>query len=154
MTSAVLGAISGLRSMAAPALLTHEIADDGEAEEFGALERILTSDRTASLLALLAGGEMLADKTPYVPNRTDPAPLIGRAVIGSMSAAAFAVRRRHTPFLPAAIGAVSAIASTYAAFHTRRFVKERFHVPDKLIGLAEDALVVAAGKAVVESVDV
>src|SRR5688500_10878471 len=91
VTSAVLGAIAGLRSMSAPALLTHELADGGKAREFGPLERILTSERTAGVLALLAGGEMLADKTPYVPDRTNPVPLIGRAVIGSLTAAAFAV---------------------------------------------------------------
>ena len=140
--------------MAAPALLTHELAEDGKAKEFGALEQILTSERTAGILALLAGGEMIADKTPYIPDRTNPAPLIGRAIIGSLSAAAFAVRRRHSPFLPAAIGAASAVASTYGAFHARRFVKSRFHIPDRLIGLAEDALVVAAGKAVADTVDI
>lgn len=140
--------------MAAPALLTHELSEDGDGEEFGPLERVLTSERTSQLLALLAGGEMLADKTPYVPNRTDPAPLIGRAVIGSLTAAAFAVHRRYPPLLPAAIGAVSAVASTFAAFHARKYIKEQFHVPDRLIGLAEDAIVMAASKTIVETVEV
>lgn len=154
LTSAALGAIAGMRSMAAPALLTHEFAEDGDAEEFGPLERVLTSERTSQLLTVLAGGEMLADKTPYVPDRTNPAPLIGRAVIGSLSAAAFAVRRRYPPLLPAAIGALSAVASTYAAFHARKFIKERFSIPDRVIGLAEDAIVMAASKAVMETVEV
>jgi uncharacterized membrane protein len=154
LTSAALGAIAGLRSMAAPALLTHEIAEDGDAEEFGPFERILTSERTSQLLAAMAGGEMIADKTPYVPDRTNPAPLIGRAVIGSMTAAAFAMRRHYPPFLPAAIGAISAVASTFAAFHTRRYITQEFRVPDRLIGLAEDAIVMAASKAIADTVEV
>lgn len=148
LTAAAVGAIAGLRSLAAPALLTHELAEDGDADEFGVFERVLTSERTANILAVVAGGEMLADKTPYVPDRTDPLPLLGRAVIGSVTAAAFAVRRRHSVLLPAAVGAVSAIASTFAAYHARRYAKDHFHIPDRLLGFAEDAIVVAASKAV------
>lgn len=154
LTAATLGAISGLRSMAAPALLAHEFAEGGDADEFGVFERVLTSEHTARLLAMFAGGEMVADKTAYIPNRTEPLPLIGRAVIGSLTAAAFAVRRQHTVLVPAAVGAASAIASTFAAFHVRRFVKERFHVPDRVLGLAEDALVMAASKTVMDVTEV
>lgn len=154
LTSAALGAIAGLRSMTAPALLTHELAEDGDADALGPLERMLTSEHTSRLLALMAAGEMLADKSPYIPDRTDPVPLIFRTVIGSVTAATFAVKRRCSPYLPAAVGAVSAVASTYAAFHVRRHVTVRFTIPNRLIGLAEDGVVMAASKAVMETVDV
>src|SRR5690606_14899965 len=122
-------------------------------DEFGVFERVLTSEHTARLLTAFAGGEMLADKTEYVPDRTDPLPLIRRAVLGSVTAAAYAVRRPHPVLLPAAVGAASAIASTFAAFHVRRIAREEFHIPDKLLGLAEDAIVLAASKSVMDTVD-
>src|SRR5688572_3543125 len=105
VTSAALGAIAGLRSMAAPALLTHEMAEDGAGFRASNFERLLSSDAVSGVLAVLAGGEMIADKTSAIPNRTNAVPLIGRAVIGSLTAGAYASRRQHPVFLPAVVGA-------------------------------------------------
>jgi uncharacterized membrane protein len=153
MTAAALGAISGMRSMAAPALLTHELAERGSHLDGSTLGRLLSSESTSRVLSLFAGGEMLADKMSFVPDRTSALPLVGRAVIGSLTAAAYAVHRRRSVVLPAAIGAAAAIASTFAAFHIRRFAAERFHIPDRLLGMAEDAVVVAASKGVIAALD-
>ncbi|HUE95703.1 MAG TPA: DUF4126 family protein [Longimicrobiaceae bacterium] len=153
LTAVALGTIAGIRSMAAPALLSYGVAESGDADEFGPLERILASDATPRILALLAGGEMLADKTDFVPDRTDPVPLIGRAVVGGVTAAAFAVQRRHPVLLPALVGGASAIASTFAFFHLRRLARDHWHVPDPVLGFAEDAIVLAASKAVVDSME-
>jgi uncharacterized membrane protein len=134
-------------------MLTKEFADDGDAGGSGRLERLLTSENTARLLAAFAGAEMLADKSEYMPDRTNPLPLIGRLVIGSMTAAAFAAKRRRPVLVPAVIGAAAAVAATFAAYHLRRYAKEEFQVPDRLLGLAEDALVIAATRMVMETVD-
>ncbi len=134
--------------MAAPALLTHELSDGASGRPANRLEQLLTSEGVARLLALFAGGEMLADKAPFMPNRTDPAPLVGRAVLGSLTAAAYAAHRRRPVALPAAIGGVAAVASTYGAFHLRRWAGEHLDVPDRVLGLIEDAVVVAASRAV------
>jgi uncharacterized membrane protein len=145
LNAAALGAISGLRSLAAPALLAHELAGRGRAD--GGLERLITSEAFARLLALVASGEMLADKAPFMPDRTSPLPLLGRALIGSLTAAAYASHRHHPVLLPAVAGAVAALASTRVAFQLRRDAGERFHVPDRLLGMIEDAIVVAASRA-------
>jgi uncharacterized membrane protein len=104
-------------------------------------------------MALLAGGEMLADKTDVLPNRTALTPLVGRAVLGSVAAAAFAVHRRHPVLVAAAVGAASAVASTFAAFHLRRIAREEYDVPDALLGLIEDGIVVTASKLVMDTID-
>jgi uncharacterized membrane protein len=150
LTAAGLGALAGLRSMSAPALLSHELAEDGVARGRHRLERVLSSPVTARLLALFAGGEMLADKTSLVGSRIAPLPLAGRAVIGSLTAATFAMNRRQGLVAPAMIGAAAAVAATYAAFHLRRLAGERLGVPDQFLGMIEDALVVAAGKGIAE----
>ena len=153
LTAAALGAITGIRSLATPALLTHEMAETGDADEFGPLERVLTSNITPKVLAVLAGGEMLADKTDFVGDRTSALPLIGRAFIGSVAAAALAIQRRHPVLVPAMVGAASAVVSTYAIFHLRRLARDQYGVPDMLLGLAEDAIVLAASKAVVDTIE-
>ena len=153
MTAVAIGAITGIRSMAAPALLSFEVREMGDADEFGPLERILSSKATPRILAVLAGGEMLADKTDVVPDRTSAVPLLGRATIGAVTAAAYAVQRREPVGLPALVGAVSAIASTFAIFHLRRLASERYKIPDTLFGFAEDAIVLGASKLVANSIE-
>jgi uncharacterized membrane protein len=153
VTAAALGALAGLRSMAAPALLSHEMSNDNDFRYLSRIERVLSSGTAAKLLALLAGGEMLADKTSIVGDRTSAVPLLGRAIMGSFTAAAFAADRRQRILLPAAIGAAAAIASTYAAFHLRRLAAEHFEVPDRVLGMIEDAIVVGAGKGITEMME-
>jgi len=153
MTAAALGAVAGLRSMSAPALLSHEMAEEDD-RPANSIERLLSSDVTARVLALMAGGEMLADKTAMVGNRTSPIPLIGRALMGSLTAAAFAANRRNAILLPAAVGAVAAVAATYAAYHIRRIASERLDIPDRLVGLVEDAIVVGASRGIAGMMDV
>lgn len=153
LKAAALGAIAGMRSMAAPALLTHEFAEHGAELGDGRLDRLLSSEGVARVMALFASGEMLADKSEFIPDRTSPLPLVGRAVIGSLTAAAYAVHRRHPVFLPAAVGAASALASTFAAYHLRRYAREELNVPDKLLGLLEDAVVVGFGKALADEIE-
>jgi uncharacterized membrane protein len=153
LTAAALGAVAGLRSMAAPALLSHELSRGGHVGGGGGLEHLLTSETTSTLLTLLAGGEMLADKMPFIPDRTSGLPLTGRAVIGSLTAAVYAAHRRHPVFVAAVVGAAAAVASTYAGYHLRRIAAERFEVPDRILGMIEDALVVAATKGIAEAME-
>jgi len=152
LTAAALGALTGMRSMAGPMLLTQELSERPAGGD-NIVERFLASEGAARLLTLMAGGEMLADKSPAMPDRTDALPLAGRAVIGSLTAAAFAIHRRHSVFVPAAVGAASAVVSTFAAYHARRLVTRKLHVPQRLMGLMEDAVVVALGKRVARAID-
>lgn len=150
-TAAALGALSGLRSMAAPALLAHELQSEAVGES--AFDRLFTSDAFARLLLLLAGGEMVADKTPLVPDRINKVPLLGRAALGCLSAAAFAAHRRERVMPSAAIGAGAALATTFTAFHLRRLATHELRVPDRIVGLVEDGLVLAASRIVAERLD-
>jgi uncharacterized membrane protein len=151
LTAAGLGAIAGLRSMAAPALLSHEMAEEGHPHS--GLERLLASDATARILAIMAGGEMVGDKLPFIPDRTTAVPLLGRAAMGFLTAAAYASRRRQNVLLPALAGTAAALAATYAAFYIRKAAAEELKLPDRLLGLMEDALVVAASRRLAAAID-
>jgi uncharacterized membrane protein len=142
--SAVLGAVSGMRSMAAPAIVS-KLAGSGllpiEESQMG----FLTKATTGKTTAVLALGEMLADKLPFAPNRTKAGPLVARAVSGAMSGAAFSTGKKRSALLGALFGMAAAIGATYAAFKVRQMAGERLPVPDTIVAVAEDALVATTG---------
>lgn len=121
-TSALLGATTGLRTSAGP-FAAHWIAG-GELP-------------TKNAMAL--GGEMVADKMPFVGSRTALPSLFARA-----SAAVYAAKiaSRRTNYGALAVAAASALAASFLARRAREALAHRLHVPQALVGLAEDALVV------------
>ncbi len=84
------------------------------------------------------GGEMVADKLPFVPSRATPGGLVPR-VGGAMYAVRAGVRKPDAGSY--AIAAVAAIGTAFAFASLRKFVKENTEIPDFLVGLGEDALV-------------
>jgi uncharacterized membrane protein len=142
--AATLGAIAGMRAMSAPALVSQLARKGGLAVE-GSKLGFLNSSGALSTTALLAVGELIADKLPFIPSRTTPGPLIARAISGGVSGAIISSARRKSPWAGALIGAGAAIGAAYAAYHLRRAAKERLRVPDFVLALAEDALVASAG---------
>jgi hypothetical protein len=123
-----LGALTGMRSLSGPAVLA--------ARRGGRLSRIV---------ATLAAGEMVADKTAFIGNRIDAVPLAGRAVLGALVGGTIARDHRNSVLAGAALGAAAAVAMAHVAFYIRR----RLPVSNIAGGLAEDALVAAIGTAAV-----
>jgi hypothetical protein len=118
----IAGAATGMRSFSALSRLAHR--------RHYRFERVLVG---------LAVMEMIADKLPIIPNRTDPAPALGRAVIGALTAALITRNRKLAP-----VGAATAVISTFAAFHLRKALTRQMGNRDTLSALAEDLLVLRA----------
>ena len=79
-----LAAITGLRSMAGPALLSR-FARRGDISRLqGTPFAALGPPKVSAALQLLMVREMIADKTPIVPSRTSALPLLGRALSGAL----------------------------------------------------------------------
>ncbi len=148
--SAVLGAVSGMRSMAAPAIVSR-LASSGLLPIDESQIDFLNKSATAKTTAVLAVGEMIADKLPFIPNRTDALPLITRAISGAMSGAAFSNGKKRSALFGALCGMAAAIGATYGAFKLRQMAKERLEIPDTVVAVAEDALVAAAGYLLLKS---
>jgi uncharacterized membrane protein len=140
-----LGALAGMRGLSAPAVLSAALVRNGAGRSASWPLRLLSSRAGASLVSVLAAGEFVADKTPFVQDRVKPVPLAGRALMGAASGTMLALFRRRTFTVPALAGAASAVASAFAAYHVRRAAGRALHVPDAILGAAEDALVVALG---------
>ena len=125
----LLGALSGMRSMSGVAALA--------SRQGGALR---------GATAVMALGEMIADKTPFVGDRIDPLPLAGRAVLGAVVGAIVAHEEDANVVIGGLIGASTAIAVAHLAYHARK----RLPLSNVVGGMAEDALVVALGSAVAQ----
>jgi uncharacterized membrane protein len=137
-----LGAIAGMRSMAAPAALSRA----AERGDIGSLEgthfAALGSPSVSTALRLLKIGEMFVDKLPVVvPSRTSPPPLLGRAASGALVGAALYASEGRQTMTGGVLGAVSAVAAAYATVRLRLQIAERLGIPDFVVALSEDGLV-------------
>ena len=138
-----LGALSGSRSMLTPALVANLRPADVDvfANELG-----VRPPAVGRAVAALAVGEMLADKHAAMPDRTNALPLLGRiasgAAVGAICANA-GDRARG-----ACLGALGALAATFALYHLRSAATRRWQVPNVSAGVIEDVVAVAAGMAI------
>lgn len=118
------GALTGVRSMAGPAALAFE--SDGPVK---------------NVVGLLAAGEMIADKTPFVGDRIDAAPLAARAVMGGIVGGVVAYEADDNVLIGGLIGASAAIAAAHLAYRLRK----RLPVSNPVGGAIEDAFVLGLG---------
>jgi uncharacterized membrane protein len=140
-----LGAIAGFRSMAAPAALSRAVSN-GRIE---GLEEtpfaILGSPRVTTALRMMAIGEFIVDKLPVTPSRTSPTPLLGRVASGGLVGAALFASEDRRSLVGGALGAAAALAAAYAGERLRLQAAEKLGMPDPVVALLEDCLVVIAG---------
>jgi uncharacterized membrane protein/uncharacterized protein (UPF0548 family) len=144
-TAAAVGALSGLRSFAAPTLIAARGVDAGPHPGAGRLEQGFARPGAALLAALAAAGEVLADKHPRLPSRLEPPALAGRIGAGALSGAVLAARWRTSRWRAAGAGGAAAAASSVASSHLRAGLQAR--LPRLIAAACEDALVLAAATA-------
>lgn len=143
LAAAGLGAVTGLRSMTGLAVASWELADRpaGDADRF---RRWLADDLVSYVLATLAIGELVADKLPGVPDRVDPAPLVGRGLIGAL-VGAVAGGEDH-PVAGAVIGATAAVTAAWVGWAVRKEAGWATGLPDALIAVLEDTVALVGGR--------
>jgi uncharacterized membrane protein len=145
--AALLGTVAGMRSMAAPAIL-------GRLSSKGALDGItgplafVGKPLFSPAMSFLTVGEMIVDKLPIAPNRTEVGPLLGRALTGALSGAVVCAAKKRPAWAGALIGAAAAVGATYGAYQLRKRAGSKLHLPDMLIALTEDAVVGSLGVAI------
>ncbi len=140
-----LAAVAGLRSMAGPALLSRTMRR-GDVERLqGTPFAALGSPKISALLRLLMVGEMIADKTPFIPARTSAPALTGRALSGALVGAALFAAAGQRPAVGAMLGVPPAIVAAYAGEKFRVRGPEKLGVPSSVLGLLEDGIVLSFG---------
>lgn len=145
-----IGAIAGLRSMTAPAVVSWATEERWLRSPRRGL-KFLKRKQTASIFSALALGELVTDKLPNTPDRTKPISLAARALAGGFSAGVLCASKKKLVRAGALVGAGAAIAGAFAGYQARRRLREKLKVSDKVIAIAEDALAVGGGLLLVRS---
>lgn len=147
--AAGLGAVTGLRSMAGVAALSRDLSGRRWLGRHATrLEAWLADDTASATVTMLAAGELVADKLPGIPDRIEPAPLLGRGVIGAALGAIAA--GPDDRLAGSIIGGAAAITGAYLGWFLRREAGRSTFIPDPVIAIAEDALAVAAATRLVD----
>ncbi|MGA9800244.1 MAG: DUF4126 family protein [Terriglobales bacterium] len=139
-----IGIVTGLRSMTGPALVCW-------AAHLGWLNledsRLTFMQSTVATYAFsaLALGELVADKLPFIPNRTSPGPLFGRIVLGALSGAALCIAAGYSSGVGAILGGAGGVAGAFAGYRVRAWLVKTSRLPDWVIALLEDLVAVGGG---------
>jgi uncharacterized membrane protein len=121
----LLAAATGARTMTGLAATARSVGARGPNAEELQPARFVASRSVAGATAALAVMELLADKLPGIPNRTDALPLLGRAAAGALIGAAIAVSTQRDRAAGAAVGAVVALLAAHVSFRARRALADR-----------------------------
>ena len=140
---AALGAVAGLRAMMAPALLSYAAATRHDKTGLG--HGFLASPIISVASALLSAGELVADKLPTTPNRTETVGLAARIVSGATVGGLICAADKKSVATGAALGALAAVAAAYAGQETRRAISRETGIPSPLLGGVEDAIAFGIG---------
>src|SRR6266699_4619991 len=139
MSAFGIGIVAGLRSLTAPAAVSWaahlhrlDLRDSGLAW--------LGSTIAIYIISMLGLGELIADKLPFVPNRTSPLPMALRILSGAICGAALCLSANRLLLPGTLLGGLGAINGAVGGFHVRRLLVRYLKVPDAAIALAEDGL--------------
>ncbi len=94
--AATLGAVAGMRTFTAPALVSMRLQRRFWSWRRNRAERFLRKRSVERFLLAAAAAELIGDKLPFVPDRIRPVPLAARAASGALSGWALA-RERNRP---------------------------------------------------------
>jgi uncharacterized membrane protein len=136
--------------MSAPAVVS-QLSDSGLIPEEGSPMAWLHHPGVTKALKLLAAGELVADKLPFIPARTQAGPLAARAVTGGISGAAICSATKRPWWVGALLGGSAAIGASFGAYKLRKFLTEEKKLPNTLVGVLEDAVVAGCSYSVLSS---
>ncbi len=140
-----LGAVAGIRSMSAPALLSRAASRGGIEGIEDTPFAFLASPKAARILTVLAVGEALADKLPFSPDRISPPGLIGRMASGGLVGGALFAAAERRVTVGAGLGLLASAAASYPSYYLRVKTQEKLGLPNWAVGLVEDALAEGTG---------
>ena len=137
----LIGLLAGLRSLTPPAAVAWA-AHLGWLKLQGTFA-VIGSVYSVAIFTLLAAGELIADKLPFIPARTSIPALLARVVMGKLAGACIAVAGGQPWWLGAVCGAIGALIGTFGGYYARTRIVNASGGRDWPIALLEDLVVVA-----------
>lgn len=139
----ILGLVTGIRSLTPLALLSW--TSPAREEDFSTVDQLLKSPASRAATAIAALGEIVADKFPAIPSRTNPVVLLSRVMIGGV-AGMILCRRLQQPLVVGIIsGATGAGIGSFASTASRAWLPRTTKTPQALWGGVEDILALGLG---------
>jgi uncharacterized membrane protein len=142
LSAFLLGCVCGLRSMVAPAAVALG-AHLGWLHLDGSFLVFLANKISLIVFSLFALCELIADKLPFIPARTQAGPLVVRIFFGAACGAALCIAHAVSPFFGAVLGGLGGVAGAFAGYYYRRGLSAK--VPDLVLALLEDLVAVGGG---------
>jgi uncharacterized membrane protein len=137
----VMGVFNGLRSFTPPAAAAWA-AHLGWIKLQGALA-LIGSVPVVAIFTLLAAFELVADKMPWIPDRTTTMSLIARGVMGALTGSCVAAAGGQSAAIGAACGVAGGMAGAFAGYYARKRSAQALGMPDIYVALVEDLICVA-----------
>jgi uncharacterized membrane protein len=136
----LIGLFGGLRSMTAPAVTAWAvylgwIKLDWPLAFIGTLTSVV-------IFTLLAIAELIVDKLPSTPSRTEPMGLIARVLAGGLCGACVAASGGFNAILGGALGAIGGIAGCFAGYQARVRSVKALGVNDLPVAIVEDLVAI------------
>ncbi|HMI51903.1 MAG TPA: DUF4126 family protein [Candidatus Saccharimonadales bacterium] len=139
-----IGVIAGLRAFTAPTVVAWA-AYLGWMHLHHTRLGFLGSLITVVIFTLLAVFELVNDKRPTTPSRTEPGGLIARIVTGGFSGAAIGVASGQLVLASVLLAAVGAVAGAFGGYQIRSRTVRALGVPDYRIAVIEDLVAIGGG---------
>ena len=146
-----IGAIAGMRAAYAPALVSHILNNRKSKRLTHSPIKFVESDRFANTMKVFAIGELVGDKLPATPARTNTAGVAARCVSGGLSSVAFAKAKGDNVAVAALLSTTAAVASTFLFYYLRKKLGEKTGIADPWIGALEDSIVIGTGFVLAQS---
>ena len=143
--------LAGMRSLSAPALLTHFLARHPTRNLRFSRLRVLQKPLVATGFKLAAAAEMVLDKLPTAPDRIAPPVLLGRLLSGALVGATWYKARQGSSTRGAVVGGLGAVVATFLSYGLRTGISAQTDTPIALVGVGEDAVVLGSGAALLSS---
>ncbi|HEX4708414.1 MAG TPA: DUF4126 family protein [Candidatus Udaeobacter sp.] len=137
-----IGFVAGLRSLTAPAVVAWA-AHIGWLNLHGSPLAFMGSMIAVAVFSVLAIGELVADKLPWIPKRTSPVPLLARFLTGGLCGACLCAAVGQSLVVGALVGGIGGVASAFLGYHVRRSLVTNLHIKDFIVAVCEDVLTIA-----------
>jgi uncharacterized membrane protein len=138
--SALLGAAAGLRSQMPFAVVANAVSRGDVQIDHDWIDGWLRDPRVVQLATLSAIGELVIDKLPFIPARTDVAQFAGRLLFGALAGMLGARHDDLSLSAGATAGALAAGISATIGTTIRQAVPEFTDLPGLTIAIVEDVI--------------
>lgn len=146
----VIGFIAGLRALTPPAMVAW-------ATYFGWLNlsrplALIGSLPAVIILSVLAAGEIIFDKLPTTPKRTETAGLLGRVVTGGLAGACLSMAAGQRALVGLGLGMIGGLAGSFAGYFARTRIVQSSGLPDYYVAIVEDLIAIAGSLLIVSHI--